>query len=80
MAKNVKVKLDRAGVRELLRSNEVKDYLQSIAREKASGLGGGYETDSDIGQNRANAMIRAVTHEAKRDNLKNNTLLKAVGR
>lgn len=76
MSKNFK--LNRSGVRKLMQSEE----MQSVLREKASQIqarcGDGYESDLMVGKNRANAMIRAVTHAAKRDNMGNNTILKAV--
>ena len=76
MSKNFK--LNRRGVAELMKSNE----MQSILTEKASGIrnrcGDGYEQDIRVGKNRANAMVRAATYQARSDNMKNNTILKAV--
>lgn len=77
MAK-MKFKLNSDGVRELLKSQE----MQSVLIEKATGIknrcGEGYTQDVYVGKNRANAMVKAGTYQAKRDNLKNNTILKAV--
>lgn len=77
MSKN-KFKLNRAGVRELMKSSE----MQTVIREKASGIksrcGNGYSQDVYIGKNRANAMVWAETSEALSDNAENNTILKAV--
>lgn len=77
MAK-MKFKLNSDGVRELLKSQE----MQSVLNEKATGIknrcGEGYTQDVYVGKNRANAMVKAGTYQAKRDNLKNNTILKAV--
>lgn len=77
MAK-MKFKLNSDGVRELLKSQE----MQSVLIEKATGIknrcGEGYTQDVYVGKNRANAMVKAETYQAKRDNLKNNTILKAV--
>jgi len=73
-----KFELNRAGVKELMQSEE----MQSILKEYATGIrnrcGEGYEQDIYIGKNRANAMVWPETFQAKRDNLKNNTILKAV--
>lgn len=70
--------LNRAGVAELLKS----DAMQKVLTDKATGIrnrcGDGYEQDIYVGQNRANAMVSATTYRAKRDNMKNNTILKAV--
>ena len=75
---NMKFKLNSGGVRELLKSQE----MQSVLNEKATGIknrcGEGYTQDVYVGKNRANAMVKAETYQAKRDNLKNNTILKAV--
>ena len=74
----MKFKLNSDGVRELLKSQE----MQSVLVEKATGIknrcGEGYTQDVYVGKNRANAMVKAGTYQAKRDNLKNNTILKAV--
>lgn len=74
----MKFKLNSDGVRELLKSQE----MQSVLIEKATGIknrcGEGYTQDVYVGKNRANAMVKAGTYQAKRDNLKNNTILKAV--
>lgn len=78
MAKKVIIKLNQDGVRELLQSEEmqklVKDYADGV-KERA---GEGYESSVVVGKLRARASVKAVTYKAKRDNLKNNTLLKAV--
>ncbi|HEL2431545.1 TPA: hypothetical protein TZW65_001872 [Streptococcus suis] len=73
-----KFKLNRAGVRELMKSPE----MQAVLTDKANGIrnraGTGYESDIFVGKTRANAMVYADSFQAKRDNKKNNTLLKAV--
>ncbi|WZU00311.1 hypothetical protein MGH68_11980 [Erysipelothrix sp. D19-032] len=56
----------------------MQNALSSRANSIKSKLGEGYETDIYVGKNRANASIRAESKEAKRDNKKNNTLLKAM--
>ncbi|WP_086350185.1 hypothetical protein [Candidatus Enterococcus clewellii] len=70
--------LNRGGVAELMKS----EAMQKVLSDKATGIrnrcGDGYEQDVYVGQNRANAMISAETYRAKRDNMKNNTILKAV--
>lgn len=78
MSNYSKIKLNRAGVRQLLKGPE----MQKILSEKASGImeraGNGYKQDIYVGKTRANAMVWASSAKAKRDNKKNNTLLKAV--
>ncbi|HEL2527505.1 TPA: hypothetical protein TZ304_002076 [Streptococcus suis] len=74
----MKFKLNRAGVRELLKSPE----MQAVLTDKANGIrnraGTGYESDIFVGKTRANAMVYADSYQAKWDNKKHNTLLKAV--
>lgn len=71
-------KLNRKGVRELMQSQEMQAVLQEKASQITARCGDGYEHDVMVGKNRANAMVRASTYAAKRDNMDNNTLLKAV--
>jgi len=80
MANNVKIKLNRAGVKALLRSEEMRAICEKHASAITQRCGEGYETDSFVGRNRVNAMVMASTYEAKRDNAENNTILKAVKR
>ena len=77
MAK-VTVKLNSEGVRNLLKSQEMMDVCKEHARAIKSRCPQGYETDSYSGKNRVNAMVYASTYQAKVDNARNNTLLKAV--
>lgn len=76
MSKNFK--LNRAGVRELMKS----EAMQSVLKEKAAGIksrcGDGYDQDLMVGKNRANAMVWAESQKAKSENSENNTILKAV--
>lgn len=73
-----KFKLDRSGVRALMQSDQMQAVLSEKASQISSRAGVGYRQDTYVGKNRANAMVWADTHQAKRDNMKNNTLLKAV--
>lgn len=70
--------LNRKGVSELMKSAP----MQTILKEKATAIrnrcGSGYKQDIYVGKNRANAMVSADSYSAKRDNKKNNTLLKAI--
>lgn len=75
---NFKIKLNRSGVGQLLKSDEMKELLKSKAEEIKTRCGDGFETDVYSGKNRANASIRPATKKAKSENMKNNTLLKAV--
>lgn len=74
----LKFKLNRKGVAELMKSEEMQEVLREYATNIKNRCGEGYEQDMYIGKNRANAMVSAITYQAKSDNLKNNTILKAV--
>lgn len=77
MAK-VKFELNRAGVKELMQSDEMVKALREYADRAQQSLGAGYEVTTHVGKTRANAMISAESYQAKRENLKSNTILKAV--
>lgn len=70
--------LNRAGVRALMQSEEMQSILKNKADNALNSLGEGYKSDIYVGKNRANAMVYADSFQAKRDNLKNNSILKAV--
>ncbi|MGT2744869.1 hypothetical protein ACVRW4_05950 [Streptococcus phocae subsp. phocae] len=75
---NFKFELNIAGVAELMKSSEMQQVLTAKAEAVRERCGDGYEQDIYVGRNRANAMVSAKTKKAKKDNLENNTLLKAV--
>lgn len=77
MAK-VKVKLNSEGVRSLLKSQEMMDICKGYADKALSRLADGYEVTTFVGTNRVNASIKAVTNQAIAENLRDNTILKAV--
>ena len=77
MAK-VKFELNRQGVRELLKSKEMMDICTEYANNALARLGDGYEANTYSGKNRVNAEVFAQSFAAKRENLKANTILKAV--
>lgn len=74
----MRFKLNRSGVRSLMQSPEMQAVLKEKASAAQSRLGPGYESDIYIGQTRANAMVWADSFAAKVDNMKNNSILKAV--
>ena len=75
---NFVFKLNRKGVAELMKSQEMRAVLKEHATTIKGRAGDGYEQDIHVGKNRANAMVKAETFKARKDNSKNNTLLKAV--
>lgn len=77
---NVTIKLNREGVKALLKSAEIMAECRSHAAEMAATLGADdYEVSEHVGTNRVNVSVRAKTKKALQDNLDNNTMLKAVG-
>lgn len=78
MAK-VKIKLNRKAVREqLLKSPEMAAICKDYADAMAARCGEGYAADVHTGKNRVNASVYPATQAAAKDNLKNNTIIKAV--
>jgi hypothetical protein len=77
MAK-VKFELNRAGVRDLLKSKEMMDICAEYANNALGRLGDGYSVNTYTGQNRVNAEVLAESFAAKRENSKSNTIIKAV--
>ncbi len=75
---NVRIELNSQGVRELLRSEEMMAICKEHADKALSNLGEGYEVTTHTGRNRVNAEVAAVSYEAKLDNSRNNTILKAI--
>ena len=71
---NVQVKLNYAGVGQLLKSDDMKNGLMSYAGQAATRAGAGYKAK----MLRERVMLVAVSDSAKADNLENNTLLKSL--
>lgn len=78
MAKKMRVTLNSAGIRKLLRSDELLQECKDRAYQAQAKLGDGYSVNYRKGKVRANAEIVAESEEARRENSENNTLLKAV--
>lgn len=71
-----KLVLNSSGIQEMLKSQEIQDVLASYAQSFG---GNGNEVSVYVGKTRANVSVRAVTDEAKQDNLSTNSLLKGGG-
>ena len=74
-----KVTLVSKGVRELLQSDEAMQLCQDYAYKAQQRLGPGYEVTYMTGKYRVNAEVAAVSAKAIQENMKHNTILKAVG-
>lgn len=77
MAKS-RFKLNKKGVRELMQSDAMLGICSEYANAALSSLGDGYGVNTYHGKTRVNAEVEAVTAKARRENLENNTILKAV--
>ena len=74
----IKFKLNRQGVRELMKSDAMVDVLNKYATTVKNNAGAGYGSDIKRGKNRANVAIYPITKEANKECYNNNTLLKAL--
>jgi len=77
----VKITLNDAGIRNLLRSTEIRNNVTEKASEIARRCGEGYEAADphDTGQRTA-VNIYPATSQARQDNYDNNTLKKELYR
>ena len=75
-----KVVLSYSGIGSILRSEEMAACVKAEADKRAAMLGGGYASDVHHPGTRVIASVFTQTREAAQDNMKNNTLLRAVGR
>lgn len=74
----IKIELNKEGVKELLKSGEMMAICEEHAREIQQRCGDGYEISTHVGVNRVNASVYAESKAAIKDNLENNTLLRAM--
>ena len=74
MADKVRIELNSAGVRELLRSDEMMAVCMEAAERIRSNYGGETELDGYVGQNRVNVSVISTYERAS----ESNSLLKAV--
>lgn len=76
-----KIEWNSAGFTEVMRSAGVQRLLKAEADRVARTAGDGYESELGTGgRTRSRAWARAATGKAIRDNAKNATLLRALGR
>lgn len=76
----VKVKLDRSGIRFLLRSPDMLAVLRREGNAIAAKAGPGHGVDELIGANRARVSVFTKTPEARRAEATQRNLTRAVGR
>ena len=81
MSSKFRFVLNREGVRDLLKSEEMINCMKGYATNGVNAVANMDDFDIEIysGKNRANVSISARTEKGKKDNLNNNILLKALG-
>ncbi len=75
---DVKFKLNRAGVRDLLKSPEIASACVEAAERVRNNAGSGFAMNTRSGKRRTVVRVYAHTKEAIRDAYDNNSLLKAI--
>ena len=70
--------LNSQGVMDLLKSQEMMGICNEYASKAQSKLGDGYEVTTHTGKTRVNAQVKAESYKARKDNAKNNSILKAL--
>lgn len=79
MSSKVKVKLNKAEIRKLLRSSEAQEVCMSYAHRIQQIAGPDYEADKRNYPERSGAAVYPANDDGYYDNLQHNTLLKAKG-
>ena len=77
---HVEFKLDRGGVDELLKSQEMQNMLAAKAAEIAARAGDGFTSGVRVGEDRARAYVLPETYRARRRQARDHVLERAVGR
>lgn len=75
---DVTVKLNRAGIEELLRSSGVAGDLEARAERIAAAAGEGFDHEVEIGPSRARAAVWTATRAARRAEASDRALTSAV--
>lgn len=75
---NAKFKINRSGVKELMRSEPMKAICEEYGNQIAARAKGDYKVEASIGSTRARATVSADSVDTYYDNLENNILIKAV--
>lgn len=73
-----RIELNSQGVRELLKSNEIKADLQRRAEAIARAAGPGFIADSMVGPNRARASVGTTDIDSMRAEAEDRVLTRAI--
>lgn len=76
---NIKIELNREGVRELLQSDWIMEQCREKAENALANLGEEYSVSSQVGANRVNVQVKAETYRARYHAIHDNSILKALG-
>lgn len=79
MAKGVEIKLNSAGIQEVLKSAELSEKCMEYARQIQNTAGEHYAVEARSYPKRAGAAVFPADAEGYYSNLKHNTLVKAMG-
>lgn len=74
----VKIELNSAGVRKLLRSEDLGDKLEALAAGISGRCGEGYAHDRKLMPTRVIASVYTGDNAAAHDNMQNNTILRSL--
>jgi hypothetical protein len=78
MANKIKFELNRKGVSELLKGNEMQDLISDEVSRVKSNCGDEYASSVKVGRDRVQGFVETATEHAFFSNLHNNTLLKGL--
>lgn len=74
----ITIRLNRSGVRRLLKSPEMQNGLASLAFAAQNRLGEGYEASYYTADTRVVAEVSAESYAARKENADTNSILKAL--
>lgn len=78
MAKKVKFELNMKGLNDLMKSSEMQSVLLEAGQSVAEAAGSGFEAEVHQADFTAISNVYATDHQSRKQNLEDNTLLKAV--
>lgn len=79
MSKKVRIEINLAGINAMMKSAPIESALQSAGNAVATIAGDGYDSSTHQASYVAIANVYATDKKSRKDNLDNNTLLKAAG-
>lgn len=74
----IRIELNRSGVRQLLRGDDVKAELKRRAEKIAAAAGPGHKVNSSVGANRARAEVVTDSFAARYNEATNRSLTRAL--